>query len=92
MLQRLDAVMSNLLERKEHIGEALKDCRRTPPRRPLAGNGPGFNINLYALAAGHAWPRYCWTATTSRASCPTASPTCCAATSRSALMIRPKTP
>lgn len=50
VLQRLDAVMSNLLERKEHIGEALK---RLPPYATalaeVVGNGPGFNINLYGL-------------------------------------------
>jgi phospholipid/cholesterol/gamma-HCH transport system substrate-binding protein len=49
-LQRLDAVMANLLERKEHIGEALK---RLPPYATalaeVVGNGPGFNINLYGL-------------------------------------------
>lgn len=50
VLQRLDAVMVNLLERKEHIGEALK---RLPPYATalaeVVGNGPGFNINLYGL-------------------------------------------
>jgi len=50
LLQRLDAVMANLLERKEHIGEALK---RLPPYATalaeVVGNGPGFNINLYGL-------------------------------------------
>lgn len=50
VLQRLDAVMANLLERKEHIGEAL---RRLPPYATtlaeVVGNGPGFNINLYGL-------------------------------------------
>jgi phospholipid/cholesterol/gamma-HCH transport system substrate-binding protein len=49
-LQSLDAVMANLLERKEHIGEAL---RRLPPYATalaeVVGNGPGFNINLYGL-------------------------------------------
>ncbi|MGU3499918.1 MCE family protein [Mycobacterium sp. C31M] len=50
VLQKLDAVMDNLLERKEHIGEAL---RRLPPYATalaeVVGNGPGFNINLYGL-------------------------------------------
>ncbi|MEH3138291.1 MAG: MCE family protein [Mycolicibacterium neoaurum] len=50
VLQKLDAVMDNLLERKEHIGEALK---RLPPYATalaeVVGNGPGFNINLYGL-------------------------------------------
>ncbi|MGU3652246.1 MCE family protein [Mycolicibacterium sp. A43C] len=50
VLQKLDAVMANLLERKEHIGEALK---RLPPYATalaeVVGNGPGFNINLYGL-------------------------------------------
>ena len=49
-LQKLDAVMANLLERKEHISEALK---RLPPYATalgeVVGNGPGFNINLYGL-------------------------------------------
>jgi phospholipid/cholesterol/gamma-HCH transport system substrate-binding protein len=43
-------VKDNLLERKEHIGEALK---RLPPYATtlaeVVGNGPGFNINLYGL-------------------------------------------
>lgn len=50
VLQKLDAVMANLLERKEHIGQALK---RLPPYATalaeVVGNGPGFNINLYGL-------------------------------------------
>ena len=50
VLQRLDAVMANLLERKEHIGEAL---RRLPPYATalgeVVGSGPGFQINLYGL-------------------------------------------
>jgi phospholipid/cholesterol/gamma-HCH transport system substrate-binding protein len=49
-LQKLNAVLDNLLERKEHIGEAL---RRLPPYATalgeVVGNGPGFNINLYGL-------------------------------------------
>lgn len=49
-LDKLNAVMDNLLERKEHIGEALK---RLPPYATalgeVVGNGPGFNINLYGL-------------------------------------------
>ena len=50
VLEKLNAVMANLLERKEHIGEAL---RRLPPYATalaeVVGNGPGFNINLYGL-------------------------------------------
>jgi phospholipid/cholesterol/gamma-HCH transport system substrate-binding protein len=49
-LDRLNAVMDNLLERKEHIGEAL---RRLPPYATalgeVVGSGPGFQINLYGL-------------------------------------------
>ncbi|MCV7419003.1 virulence factor Mce family protein [Mycobacterium yunnanensis] len=49
-LQKLNAVLDNLLERREHIGEAL---RRLPPYATalgeVVGNGPGFNINLYGL-------------------------------------------
>jgi phospholipid/cholesterol/gamma-HCH transport system substrate-binding protein len=49
-LQSLNAVLANLLERKEHIGEAL---RRLPPYATalgeVVGSGPGFQINLYGL-------------------------------------------
>lgn len=49
-LQKLDAVLANLLERREHIGEAL---RRLPPYATalgeVVGSGPGFQINLYGL-------------------------------------------
>lgn len=49
-LQNLNAVMDNLLERREHISEAL---RRLPPYATalgeVVGSGPGFNINLYGL-------------------------------------------
>jgi phospholipid/cholesterol/gamma-HCH transport system substrate-binding protein len=49
-LEKLNLVMDNLIERKEHIGEAL---RRLPPYATalgeVVGNGPGFNINLYGL-------------------------------------------
>ena len=49
-LDKLNAVMDNLLERKEHIGEAL---RRLPPYATalgeVVGSGPGFQINLYGL-------------------------------------------
>ncbi|MGE0217265.1 MCE family protein [Mycolicibacterium sp.] len=49
-LEKLNLVMDNLLERREHIGEAL---RRLPPYATalgeVVGNGPGFNINLYGL-------------------------------------------
>jgi phospholipid/cholesterol/gamma-HCH transport system substrate-binding protein len=49
-LERLNAVLANLLERKEHIGEAL---RRLPPYATalgeVVGSGPGFQINLYGL-------------------------------------------
>jgi phospholipid/cholesterol/gamma-HCH transport system substrate-binding protein len=49
-LQKLNLVMDNLLERKEHIGEALK---RLPGYATalgeVVGSGPGFQINLYGL-------------------------------------------
>ncbi len=49
-LDKLNLVMDNLLERKEHIGEALK---RLPPYATalgeVVGSGPGFQINLYGL-------------------------------------------
>ena len=49
-LQKLNAVVDNLNERKEHIGEAL---RRLPPFATalgeVVGSGPGFQINLYGL-------------------------------------------
>jgi phospholipid/cholesterol/gamma-HCH transport system substrate-binding protein len=49
-LQKLNLVMDNLLERKEHIGEAL---RRLPPYATalgeVVGSGPGFQINLFGL-------------------------------------------
>jgi phospholipid/cholesterol/gamma-HCH transport system substrate-binding protein len=49
-LQKLNAVMDNLLERRAHIGEAL---RRLPPYATalgeVVGSGPGFQINLYGL-------------------------------------------
>ena len=47
---KLNAVMDNLLERRDHIGEAL---RRLPPYATalgeVVGSGPGFQINLYGL-------------------------------------------
>lgn len=49
-MEKLDAVLANLLERREHIGEAL---RRLPPYATalgeVVGSGPGFQINLYGL-------------------------------------------
>lgn len=49
-LAKLNAVLDNLLERKDHIGEAL---RRLPPYATalgeVVGSGPGFQINLYGL-------------------------------------------
>ncbi|MBB5167917.1 virulence factor Mce family protein [Mycobacterium sp. AZCC_0083] len=49
-LQKLNLVMDNLLQRKAHIGEAL---RRLPPYATalgeVVGSGPGFQINLYGL-------------------------------------------
>ena len=49
-LDKLNAVMDNLLQRKEHIGEAL---RRLPHYATalgeVVGSGPGFQINLYGL-------------------------------------------
>ncbi|KAA0082369.1 MCE family protein [Mycolicibacterium sp. P9-64] len=49
-LQKLNLVMDNLLQRKAHIGEAL---RRLPPYATalgeVVGSGPGFQINLFGL-------------------------------------------
>lgn len=49
-LENLNLVMDNLLERREHISEALK---RLPPYATalgeVVGSGPGFQINLYGL-------------------------------------------
>jgi phospholipid/cholesterol/gamma-HCH transport system substrate-binding protein len=49
-LTQLNLLMGNLLERKDHITEALK---RLPGYATalgeVVGNGPGFNINLYGL-------------------------------------------
>ncbi|WP_166906600.1 MCE family protein [Mycobacterium sp. DL440] len=49
-LDKLNLVMDNLLERREHIGEALK---RLPGYATalgeVVGSGPGFQINLYGL-------------------------------------------
>jgi phospholipid/cholesterol/gamma-HCH transport system substrate-binding protein len=49
-LEKLNLVMDNLLERREHIGEAL---RRLPPYATalgeVVGSGPGFQINLFGL-------------------------------------------
>mgnify|MGYP000524718894 CR=1 FL=1 len=49
-LEKLNAVMDNLLQRRDHIGEALK---RLPPYATtlgeVVGSGPGFQINLYGL-------------------------------------------
>ena len=49
-LRKLNAVLDNLLQRREHISEAL---RRLPPYATALGevvaSGPGFHINLYGL-------------------------------------------
>jgi phospholipid/cholesterol/gamma-HCH transport system substrate-binding protein len=49
-LKKLNAVLDNLLQRREHISEAL---RRLPPYATALGevvaSGPGFHINLYGL-------------------------------------------
>ena len=49
-LNKLNAVLDNLLERRDHISEALK---RLPPYATALGevvsSGPGFQINLYGL-------------------------------------------
>ena len=49
-LDNLNLVMDNLLERRDHISEALK---RLPPYATalgeVVGSGPGFQINLYGL-------------------------------------------
>ena len=49
-LEKLNLVLDNLLERREHISEALK---RLPAYATtlgeVVGSGPGFQINLYGL-------------------------------------------
>jgi phospholipid/cholesterol/gamma-HCH transport system substrate-binding protein len=49
-LRKLNAVLDNLLQRREHISEAL---RRLPPYATSLGevvaSGPGFHIDLYGL-------------------------------------------
>ncbi|OBB73290.1 MULTISPECIES: MCE family protein [Mycobacterium] len=49
-LEKLNLVLDNLLERREHISEALK---RLPPYATtlgeVVGAGPGFQVNLYGL-------------------------------------------
>ena len=49
-LEKLNLVMDNLLERRDHIGEALK---RLPTYATalgeVVGSGPGFQINVYGL-------------------------------------------
>jgi phospholipid/cholesterol/gamma-HCH transport system substrate-binding protein len=49
-LDKLNAVVDNLLQRKEHISQALT---RLPPYATalgeVVGSGPGFQINLYGL-------------------------------------------
>jgi phospholipid/cholesterol/gamma-HCH transport system substrate-binding protein len=49
-LKKLNLVLDNLLERRDHISEAL---RRLPPYATALGevvaSGPGFHINLYGL-------------------------------------------
>jgi phospholipid/cholesterol/gamma-HCH transport system substrate-binding protein len=49
-LKKLNLVLDNLLQRREHISEAL---RRLPPYATALGevvaSGPGFHINLYGL-------------------------------------------
>ena len=49
-LTKLNLVLDNLLQRREHISEAL---RRLPPYATALGevvaSGPGFHINLYGL-------------------------------------------
>lgn len=52
-LRKLNLVLDNLLERREHISEAL---RRLPAYATtlgeVVGSGPGFHINLYGLPPG----------------------------------------
>jgi phospholipid/cholesterol/gamma-HCH transport system substrate-binding protein len=49
-LRKLNAVLDDLLQRRDHISEAL---RRLPPYATALGevvaSGPGFHINLYGL-------------------------------------------
>ncbi|MGV0744429.1 virulence factor Mce family protein [Mycolicibacterium sp. XJ870] len=49
-LEKLNLVMDNLLERREHIGEALTRLPRyATALGEVVGSGPGFQINLYGL-------------------------------------------
>jgi phospholipid/cholesterol/gamma-HCH transport system substrate-binding protein len=49
-LKKLNSVLDDLLQRRDHISEAL---RRLPPYATalgeVVGSGPGFHINLYGL-------------------------------------------
>ena len=82
-LEKLNLVMDNLLERREHIGEAL---RRLPPYATalgeVVGSGPASRSTCTACRP-RAWPRCSLTPTSSRASCRTALPTTCAGSSPS---------
>jgi phospholipid/cholesterol/gamma-HCH transport system substrate-binding protein len=49
-LTKLNLVLDNLLQRREHISEALTRLPRyATALGEVVGNGPGFNINLYGL-------------------------------------------
>jgi phospholipid/cholesterol/gamma-HCH transport system substrate-binding protein len=49
-LTKLNLVLDNLLQRREHISEALTRLPRyATALGEVVGSGPGFNINLYGL-------------------------------------------
>ena len=81
-LEKLNLVMDNLLERREHIGEAL---RRLPPYATalgeVVGSGPASRSTCTAYRP-RAWPR-CSDTYFQPASCRTALPTTCAGSSPS---------
>jgi len=83
-LENLNLVMDNLLERREHIGEALRRLPPTPPRWARSWATVRDSTSTSTVCPRRAWPRSSSTPTSSPASCPTASPTTCAGSSPSA--------
>ena len=89
---KLNLVLDNLNERKDHIGEALK---RLPPYATalgeVVGSGPGFQINLYGLPPAPL-SGCCSTPTSSPASCPTSLADYLRGFISERRLIRPKSP
>ena len=67
-------------------------CRPTPPRSARSSAPAPASRSTCTACRPRPSPRCCSTPTSSRASCRTASPTTCADSSPSALIIRPKSP